>query len=1776
MVEVSSRQEADAWLRERARGTVWAHLNTREVADFAPSVKSMIEQTKREYSGRFLFELIQNAYDREPRGSEVGRVAIVLVEDEGVHGTLYAANTGRGFDAGDVRRIGSLGLSDKRVGEGIGNKGVGFKSVLQVSTTPEVYSTLSDGTPGFCFRFATPQDIPALVDGDPVREAQVLDELSLYNVTVPVERVPARVTALWAEGAATVVRLPLHHADAADVVLAGITDIESSDVPVMLFLDRLRWVEVRKESGGVSTVFALARNRGPSLGLGDEVDGRIVDLGSEGQFLTFERHVDPEAVQDVVHEAIESGQLDKRWGDWTAPVSVSVALPRGAADATTGRCYTYLPMGAKAPSPLAGHLNAPFFTNFARTDIPLDHPLNALLLREVARLCLDTAATLAHWDEPSAAADVLDLLTWAEGYLPVLAAEAASSGAPLAERPVVPTSEPQVWTTPIDVWRWPSPETTMLTAERARTACGLQFLPTLPPRRQDRLVVLMAALKLDSNPGPERLADWVEAMMAAMVADRPPISDWEAAYADLAILFTRTADALRGRSVLLTDEWELRPCAAAARTNDPAAAPAATPFFLPARQRVDDEDEIDPDAELDLPRSLSRRVFYVHRDLTWHVNRQQTPARRFLQNNNLVRRFDMRGIFDHVRGELARTRSAEIARDALHLAFNLTRASGFGKVDLKGLGLRAPTAGGAWTTATLCYFSAEWPADTNGEDLSVIGSTPEDRSPELHAVGERLLAPPEQVMRGSGDLKLWTRFLREIGVRTVIALASITDERRILGQSLVRWQLAQVRGLPEAVHTAWQPRLPTASNAMFPLTEYKALSPLFWLLGQGDWERLTGRVRSALGRQILAGLKGLWGPGALTTVWEKDRQYNKDQVGVPTPLRAFLIDTAWLPVQRPGQSSSELVRPSQCWTFPVRSDSGDNGPPRFAPLLTRRMRELLDDHPTGVAELRKLGVGVWGSAPDAARLVRHLGGLASAGAVADIHGSQFQAMYRAAWAACTASGQTPFPDTARSYLVADVGGVATALPIEPRGGNTEPLPLVVAAAENDGSLLRLLADFRRPVLMVDAHAEKVVALLRRRLGVQVVTAADVAPAVLVDGKPFDSAAAHPSQSLVDLIPQLPVLVATLLEFRRSSFDRGGQRAFDETLEALRRVRVVHAGRVEVRIGDDIRPLPDRLYGVLPIPHPERPSLVLERPAGPLTWQAVEFLAEPLLYLVGRTYLTDALRLAATRLRASEIPFGVLDDDDVAVACGVSPVDVRTTTRRVETALAPLLTRLHPVIVHCAGTEAAAVFDPESTTITSEAEAREAVARLADRLPWPPGELLDAALDASSVDQLRRAMKIPLSAMNETIATLGGRYPVIDYTAQHVEDFADHVRAGRVKILNRIRWARWHRFDAFEPQPDWTAIRDSKALTPDPIWGTALDELPTEIVDHRIEAELARLLGGPPPTVGDPLRSVDECAKLNMDLVASNIGRLTRLVLAWLTAHGRPAAAPWTDPDSAGRSVLDALDGCGAMDFAPLSMTDLLAWVGKLRIWPVDMPLTDDVQILGLSPEDLDVQRSQEERRRAEAARQRRTVVVDDEPFDLDDGLAQFAAALDASLARTPTFLAAPRQHIPLIPVADRPSGGGGGGSGGPGDRGLTDQQRTAVGFAGEWLAYQWLQRSHGTDFTPACWVSGYRQQMFAEPGDDGLGWDFEVPARRLTYLYEVKTTLRDGGQVELGESQVRAAQRNAKNDHWRLIVITNVLNDHRRLYVLRNPFHEHSRGRYTFVGQGLRLRYRLD
>lgn len=123
------------------------------------SLHSLTEQVEHQYHGRFLIELIQNAHDalyEEPTADQPARIAIVLDLQDSPHGTLLVANDGQPFTRSNFERLSALGQSDKDPQKSIGNKGLGFRSVLEVSERPEIYSRASATSTvfdGYCFGF---------------------------------------------------------------------------------------------------------------------------------------------------------------------------------------------------------------------------------------------------------------------------------------------------------------------------------------------------------------------------------------------------------------------------------------------------------------------------------------------------------------------------------------------------------------------------------------------------------------------------------------------------------------------------------------------------------------------------------------------------------------------------------------------------------------------------------------------------------------------------------------------------------------------------------------------------------------------------------------------------------------------------------------------------------------------------------------------------------------------------------------------------------------------------------------------------------------------------------------------------------------------------------------------------------------------------------------------------------------------------------------------------------------------------------------------------------------------------------------------------------------------------------------------------------------------------------------------------------------------------------------------------------------------------------------
>lgn len=145
-------------------------------------------QVASDYRGRLVYELLQNSDDAmEGQATDSDRVTFRVTDD-----ALWVANSGRALTVADVQGLCGLGASSKVDSEGtrrasIGHKGLGFKSVLEITDSPAVFSRTHS------FRLGADQARPH-VDG-------LFSELKLATPrAVPVMRFPSAIDEPEREG----------------------------------------------------------------------------------------------------------------------------------------------------------------------------------------------------------------------------------------------------------------------------------------------------------------------------------------------------------------------------------------------------------------------------------------------------------------------------------------------------------------------------------------------------------------------------------------------------------------------------------------------------------------------------------------------------------------------------------------------------------------------------------------------------------------------------------------------------------------------------------------------------------------------------------------------------------------------------------------------------------------------------------------------------------------------------------------------------------------------------------------------------------------------------------------------------------------------------------------------------------------------------------------------------------------------------------------------------------------------------------------------------------------------------------------------------------------------------------------------------------------------------------------------------------------------------------------------------------------------------------------
>lgn len=346
-------------------------------------------QVASDYRGRLVYELLQNADDAMADASTTSdRVSFLVTDDE-----LWIANTGRALTEDDVHGLCGLGASSKVDAAGnrrasIGHKGLGFKSVLEITDEPAVYSRTHSFTLGARHARPAVEDLWRS-EGRPRPRS------------VPAMRFPVRLDdpdERWAryaaEGFNTAFRFPFRdsaaserRADVAELLLG-------LPLTTALFLKHLETVEVHVERKGRSEerTWTVERQRlDPDRGEWSESSGF---LGS-GVYRVSVTAAEQSATFLVAHDAevaIGANRIGLSGPAWEGVelTEVSVATLEPGSDelpADWRHFHVFLPTAEPCPYPIL--VNGAFSTDLSRQRVRVSAEsgdYNAYLVRQAAGL----------------------------------------------------------------------------------------------------------------------------------------------------------------------------------------------------------------------------------------------------------------------------------------------------------------------------------------------------------------------------------------------------------------------------------------------------------------------------------------------------------------------------------------------------------------------------------------------------------------------------------------------------------------------------------------------------------------------------------------------------------------------------------------------------------------------------------------------------------------------------------------------------------------------------------------------------------------------------------------------------------------------------------------------------------------------------------------------------------------------------------------------------------------------------------------------------------------------------------------------------------------------------------------------------------------------------------------------------------------------------------------------------------------------------------------------
>ncbi|MFE7803823.1 protein NO VEIN domain-containing protein [Streptomyces sp. NPDC057430] len=711
-----------------------------------------------------------------------------------------------------------------------------------------------------------------------------------------------------------------------------------------------------------------------------------------------------------------------------------------------------------------------------------------------------------------------------------------------------------------------------------------------------------------------------------------------------------------------------------------------------------------------------------------------------------------------------------------------------------------------------------------------------------------------------------------------------------------------------------------------------------------------------------------------------------------------------------------------------------------------------------------------------------------------------------------------------------------------------------------------------PVLPIrdKALGGRVHTFLDRRTTLTVQRCGDVKQDIQADRLPVRDAPHLPLTEYAG--PWLRTLVAALAEFDDERASRPAPVAAADVDSLLSRCDVTVADEAVVWIAGH-RIAENGADRALLHPHSDRPRIVVVH-SGPRTgWRVLRTAASGVAALIGAPFLEGPLWTALTKLEERGLKTNHVPDEDLAAVLDIRPHQLeavlaeRASQRSGSARIIPLLACLDLDLAE------------ELRRHAEDFPGRDALLIwLTVRIGAPDAGLLMRLIDDDDRERQLSALSVSLADANHAWRALG--LPEIDNREQHERHFATWIQRNRPGLAARVRDAYADVYRSGRSLSGYVRLRSFSELAPDPAWHTTLWHLSDDLLQAHADAWLTRRLPAPSAT-SRPLRPLAEVREGSSTAVHKNVPRLRQLIDEWQRLHstGRPTVLP------PAQDVLRELDEDGLLDFEVLSVKALIAWLRTRGHWPEDMPPSDRRAELGLpgtrSSEGAGNIGAVAGGGRPTAPAAGPHVMLNGRPVSTRaDDLTALARAVAADLTpeqrSTPATSAA--ALTPRLPNPRTSSSSGTRSSGGSYQAPVPDQDQTlAVGLAGEAAVAEWLQEQFGVEPEDS-WKSGLRVHGLAgaQRGDDRLGYDFLIHDGDATYLYEVKASTGNSGEIVLGESEVRRASRMSPDETYFIVYVSHVLDRHRRsIAVLPNPFGAPDLAGYELVSTQLRLRFNL-